>query len=880
MVVFGSGYTSSGQYRANGNYIYSNQSGGLTLNAEGTNSLYLATNSSLRIIIDSGGNVGIGTTNPSYKLEINGNIFASDYFVQNTSGGGGTFRLDGYQDYLYFYGSSSNTAGFRFGSDIVGNVMQIGTNGNVGIGTTSPDAIFHVAKSNSTGIGGQIVIDNNAGSAVGNTVEISFLTDAGASGAGTRNARILAVNDNAGNGAANMQFHTWNGSASAERVRISNDGNVGIGTTSPGTKLDVIGIASFRGSTNSVDSARFFNTDGNYAYIRTTEASNSNNTWFDATLGATIWLGWDNPGQARTSNTYSQVYIGTGRGTINETFRAYRGDIEGKDGAGTVNYRIVTTGALGSHTYFNYGNVGIGTTSPTYRLSLRTSSASAAALSIDDGSGFLDRGVITTHVSRQTQLALVRAGVGTLGFDITSGGTAIITGQDTSTNIMSMILATGNVGIGNTSPTLGKLQLTGDNNQLAVHTTGTYSSIYFFNGGSDRAALYCSSTETHLEGRGSSGLYFGGAVSQNHMVITSGGNVGIGTTAMWNNEILSVQRVSNGTLSSVPALLRLTNQGSGRVAKLLMTDSAIIDGIICMVPVNSTDSYFSFGFAGYTESGLVVRSNGNVGIGTTSPATKLHIQGSNAKIRITGDTYTSVEIEDGGTGDPGYIRTYTYGTANMQLGEGGTYFNVGNIGIGTTSPTSLLTVSTTGDIPYLTINTTATANRRTRLQFTKGGNAGMELGTDYGMSDSSDFYFYNRVTSGTYMVIGSSSTYIAGDVGIGTTSPAYKLDVSGTIRATGDVIAYSDARVKDNVETVKDALQTVTSLRGVTYTRKDNEDKSRKVGVIAQEVLSVLPEVVQKDNNGNYSVAYGNMVGVLIEAIKELTSRIEQLENK
>jgi hypothetical protein len=119
-----------------------------------------------------------------------------------------------------------------------------------------------------------------------------------------------------------------------------------------------------------------------------------------------------------------------------------------------------------------------------------------------------------------------------------------------------------------------------------------------------------------------------------------------------------------------------------------------------------------------------------------------------------------------------------------------------------------------------------------------------------------------------------------GNVGINSTSPGYKLDVDGTIRATGDVIAYSDARVKENVQTVENALSTITSLRGVTYTRNDSEDKSEKVGVIAQEVLEILPQVVQQDAEGNYSVAYGNIVGVLIEAIKELKAEIDILKQK
>jgi hypothetical protein len=116
----------------------------------------------------------------------------------------------------------------------------------------------------------------------------------------------------------------------------------------------------------------------------------------------------------------------------------------------------------------------------------------------------------------------------------------------------------------------------------------------------------------------------------------------------------------------------------------------------------------------------------------------------------------------------------------------------------------------------------------------------------------------------------------AGNVGIGSASPAFKLDVAGTIRATGDVIAYSDARVKENIVTLENSLDLVQKLRGVRYNRIGESEK--KIGVIAQEVLEILPEVVQQDQDGNYSVAYGNMAGLFIESIKQQQDKIQTLE--
>jgi hypothetical protein len=95
-----------------------------------------------------------------------------------------------------------------------------------------------------------------------------------------------------------------------------------------------------------------------------------------------------------------------------------------------------------------------------------------------------------------------------------------------------------------------------------------------------------------------------------------------------------------------------------------------------------------------------------------------------------------------------------------------------------------------------------------------------------------------------------------------------------SLTASGNITAFSDERLKSDIQTFSNALATIQALRGVSYIK----DGKAQIGVIAQEVQKVLPQVVQDNDNSYLSVAYGNMVGVLIEAVKELKVEIEELK--
>lgn len=154
--------------------------------------------------------------------------------------------------------------------------------------------------------------------------------------------------------------------------------------------------------------------------------------------------------------------------------------------------------------------------------------------------------------------------------------------------------------------------------------------------------------------------------------------------------------------------------------------------------------------------------------------------------------------------------------------------------------------------------------------------------------------FYTIISDGTNLYYGESNAVRkTGDTMTGTLNLSSNglnvgsgqlvvtggnVTTSGQFIASNNVTAYSDARLKDDIKPISGALAKVMDMRGVTFSYKDTG--TRSAGVIAQEVQRSLPEVVYEDENGYLHVAYGNMVSVLIEAVKEMAIKIEALEKR
>jgi hypothetical protein len=323
--------------------------------------------------------------------------------------------------------------------------------------------------------------------------------------------------------------------------------------------------------------------------------------------------------------------------------------------------------------------------------------------------------------------------------------------------------------------------------------------------------------------------------------------------------------------------------------------------------------------SGVLSDSIVSQAGSNVGIGDTSPSYKLDVNGT---LRSTGIIYSNTRLESNGSSTRSKLQVWTGTTYGMGMGSGYTFGGLNDYAMtfqmsdtadrgywwGDSTHTNAqgaMSLTTDGRLNIASFTRIGYGENSTTAPSTYGldVNGSSIFNGNFTITDSGDDVFIANPSQGTFNLGDTQGladeAFIMGDgsviqikndgnitltsdsnnrIGIGDTTPSYKLDVTGTIRATGNVIAYSDARVKDNVETIDNALDKVNQLRGVSYTRNDIEDESTCIGVIAQEVLEVIPEVVHLDDEGKYSVAYGNMVGLLIEAVKEQDKKIERLE--
>jgi hypothetical protein len=265
---------------------------------------------------------------------------------------------------------------------------------------------------------------------------------------------------------------------------------------------------------------------------------------------------------------------------------------------------------------------------------------------------------------------------------------------------------------------------------------------------------------------------------------------------------------------------------------------------------------------------------GNVGIATNQPAYKLDVNGVARvqQLRLLNAAGEKVILFESaahalyGIGvQNNLLQIHTdleqsdiafgYGTSS-QFNERVRIKGNGRIGIGTNDPSATLDVRRT---------TTTTANI-----------FGSTIASHFCFGDEEHTYIRGG-KGGSNVLINDYAG--AGNVGIGTGSPSYKLDVAGSIRCT-NLTQTSDARLKTNITALNSSLENIMRLNGYHYQWKDTAmGQSLQTGLLAQEVKAVFPELVQQDEKGILSVNYLGLIPVLVEAVKELKKENDNLKS-
>ena len=348
-----------------------------------------------------------------------------------------------------------------------------------------------------------------------------------------------------------------------------------------------------------------------------------------------------------------------------------------------------------------------------------------------------------------------------------------------------------------------------------------------------------------------------------------------------------VTAATHGSASSVPVFVV---DNKGRVTSVSNTNIAIASGAVSGLAASATTDTTSATNIGSGTLDAARLATSGVTAATHGSASSVPVFVVDTKGRVTSVSNTTIAIASGAVS--GLAASATTDTTNA-----------GNIGSGTLPNARLSSVPNSALAnPSFYIGTTSVSLGRTSgaLSLTginidgSAGSAGSVTNGVYTTGDQSiggTKTFTSKITgsisgncdgnaAGTasnitaYTInqsVGSSNAVTFGSINVGSATSAG----TGEIVAQGNITAYSDARLKTNLAKIENALEKVSQLTGYTYTRTDTGQK--QTGLVAQDIEKVLPEAVT--DSGDYkAVAYGNMMGLIVEAIKELKAEIDSLK--